>query len=170
MTSRTFQSSQKIEDDGVLRISLIGPLNGTSRLPRAKRDGAVAISIDLSQVEYVSSEGVRAWFNWVKEIEREFAGTPIAFEKCSTSIMGQSMSVYGFIPAGAEVRSYFVPFFCNECEASSSHLFPTDGRPRSFEEAVPEIAKLTPLCPFCSSPTELDALPERYLTALRQPK
>jgi hypothetical protein len=170
MTTVSPSFTQKLDADGTLRIAIIGPLTESAPLPPPSGRGASSVFIDLAQVEYVSSEGVRSWFKWMKEIEREFAGAPITLEKCSTSIMNQCMSVFGFIPNGVEIASFFIPFHCNECDASSAHLYPGDSRRRGFDEAVADVPKLIPRCPFCGGPTELDAIPDRYLAALKKQK
>src|SRR5262245_28301627 len=71
------------------------------------------VVIDLGGVERINSCGVRDWVNWLGSIEKKNAD--VVLVECSPAIVAQINLVNNFTGGGV-VKSFYVPYFCPECD------------------------------------------------------
>jgi hypothetical protein len=115
---QVFRSNQSIVD-GKLVLAFEGPIDEESRLPEVAAN-VTDLVIDLQFVKSINSYGIREWLNWIRPIA---ARAKINFVNCPKSIVLQFNTVEGFLPAGARVSSFYVPYFCEKCDRDKSVLF-----------------------------------------------
>ena len=72
-----------------------------------------AVSIDLGQVSSINSVGIRNWLVWFSTFD---ASASFVFQNCPVPVVMQMNMVEGFLPAGAVVESFFVPYYCESCD------------------------------------------------------
>lgn len=147
----TFQLS-KTAAGPVLGIE--GDLDETTDFGRVAHPGSEVLIIDLGGVRRINSCGVREWVNFIRGIS---AKGPVRLTRCSIAIVEQLNMVFNF-RGGAQVDSFFAPYVCTKCEASSVVLL----TPAVVNGGVAPAGR----CDACGSETTFDDLPERYLAFL----
>lgn len=105
--------------NGTLVLTFEGPIDEESTLPEVP-EGVKAVTVDLQFVKSINSYGIREWLNWVRPLA---ARAKIEFINCPKSIVLQFNTVEGFLPQGASVSSFYVPYFCEKCDREKSVLF-----------------------------------------------
>jgi hypothetical protein len=107
------------------------------------------LSFNFRGLTSINSIGIRTWVNFIKSI----AKAEVFYEECPPLIVRQMNMVPSFI-GHAKVRSVYVPYVCEECEAEFNSLV----QATDFHK-VPDSMK----CNACKKgEMELDGRPEQY--------
>lgn len=122
------------------------------------------LTISLAGVTTINSCGIRAWVKWVKSIpstvKTHFVNNP-------KIVIDQVNMVDGFLPAGAVIESFQVPFFCEECENVTTITFNRGVEFKGDAINVPETVE----CLSCNKTAEIDVIESKYFRFLKnQPK
>src|SRR5262245_32018196 len=113
--------------------------------------------IDLGEIERINSCGVRDWVNWLSKLENN--GTRSVLVECSPAIVAQINLVNNFTGNGV-VKSFYVPYFCPECDEEKVLLCETgDMGPPPHE---PPICR----CDECDLVMDFDDMPDSYFAFL----
>ena len=127
-------------------------------------DQSKRLIFDLSGVSLINSMGIRNWVNWMKANKDR----SMIFRSCSKAIIDQVNALDGFLPAGAIVESFFVPYHCDNCGNSARTLF---RKGHEFEmgtaDAKPQIRPPQQKCPKCQNAMEMDVIESKYFRFLR---
>jgi hypothetical protein len=115
---------------------------------------------DLNGVRLINSCGIREWIRWMKEIK---TGTRLVWENCPKIIVDQINMVDGFLPAGAKVRSFDVPYYCEKCEKIKIVRFQAGVEFQGATVTAPTAVT----CDHCQGPVELDVIESKYFKFLR---
>ncbi len=118
------------------------------------------VQINLREVRRINSFGVRAWIDAIRKIPNT---ARLVFVECPPSVIDQCNMVKGFLGHG-ELKSFFAPMTCEECDEQRSQLFET-AECRALGGKLPS----TP-CPRCGRDMEVDDLEEQYLLFVREPQ
>ena len=137
-----------------------GPINEDTEVhltPFVKQLGANVI-FNFRKVEYVNSCGVRAWINFLRDVEK---GRKIIFEECTPEIVSQINMIPNF-RGGAHIKSVYASYACAHCENQKWELF-EEGRnlPQTAGETVP-----TPKCDKCGNQMEMEELEDEFFAWL----
>jgi len=81
--------------------------------------GAQQVNIEMSGIKSINSCGIREWIKWMSTN----SGAKITFEQCPKVIVDQINMVDGFLPANAEVKSFFVPYYNDDAGSEKNVLF-----------------------------------------------
>ncbi len=110
------------------------------------------IVFDLSEVERVTSFGVREWMRALDSLRVDY----YCFVRCSPSVVCQFNLVANFAGRG-ELISLYAPYRCESCGEETKELY--DMRRESVSAAPPEAREVT--CK-CGQPAEFDDVPDMY--------
>jgi anti-anti-sigma regulatory factor len=159
--SQKFQATVHQRDDVTL-VKLAGVIDEDNELTDLiDRIGAGTCVIDLGEVERINSCGVRDWVNWLGKIEAKRA--EIVLVECSPAIVAQINLVNNFTGKGV-VKSFYVPYFCPECDEEKVLLSETaDMGPAPHEPP-------TCRCDECDLVMDFDDMPDSYFAFLANQK
>jgi anti-anti-sigma regulatory factor/DNA-directed RNA polymerase subunit RPC12/RpoP len=146
--STTVLHWQVIPGPGLTKISLAGAIDERADLdalfneipPRAK------VSIDLSQVQRISSVGVRVWILFMEKLKQH--EMPAELEGCSVVIVRQLNMISQF-RGHALLRTAYAPYYCAKCNKEQLRLI-------DLSADVASQLRKPMLCPTCGSEIDLD--------------
>ncbi len=155
--SHKFNATIQNRDD-VSFVKLAGVIDEDNELAtlvdRIPRGTAV---IDLGEIERINSCGVRDWVNWLGRLESQ--GTRMVLVECSPAIVAQINLVNNFTGNGV-VKSFFVPYFCPECDEEKVLLVETS------EMGPPPHEPPMCRCDECDLVMDFDDMPDSYFAFL----
>ena len=159
--SQKFQAAVHHRDD-VSFVKLSGVIDEDNELGELteKIHGSTVV-IDLGEVERINSCGVRDWVNWLGRVEAK--NLDVVLVECSPAIVAQINLVNNFTGNGV-VKSFYVPYFCPECDEEKVLLSETaDMGPPPHE---PPICR----CDECDLVMDFDDMPDSYFAFLATQK
>jgi len=106
---------------GVHCFQFSGHIDEVSVFPEIPSDIGKVV-IDLEKVAAINSVGIRSWLQWFDG----FQGATFTFKNCPVPIIMQMNMVEGFLPSGSKVESFFVPYFCEDCDKEFQEKFILD--------------------------------------------
>jgi anti-anti-sigma regulatory factor len=159
--SQKFQSAvQQRGDVGYVKLSgVIDEDNELADLSGQIPGGVVVI--ELGEVERINSCGVRDWVNWLSALEAK--GGEVVLVKCSPAIVAQINLVNNFTGNGS-VKSFYVPYFCPECDEEKVLLSET------AEMGPPPHEPPVCRCDGCDLVMDFDDMPDSYFAFLSSQK
>lgn len=149
----TVQISKNFEWE---KATLIGSINEDAEVHLGSLVGNLGkqVIINFSQVTNVNSCGVRAWINFMRDLQKD---RKLIFEECTPEIINQINMIPNF-RGSADIQSLFGGFTCQSCGNHQNVLFKKGlNLPVSIGDGLPEVK-----CEKCSSKMELDELEEEY--------
>jgi anti-anti-sigma regulatory factor len=159
--SQKFQSAVQQRGD-VGYVKLTGVVDEDNELADlTDRVHGNMIIIELGEVERINSCGVRDWVNWLSALEAR--GSEIVLVKCSPAIVAQINLVNNFTGNGS-VKSFYVPYFCPECDEEKVLLSETD------EMGPPPHEPPVCRCDGCDLVMDFDDMPDSYFAFLSAQK
>jgi anti-anti-sigma regulatory factor len=159
--SQKFQAAVHHRDD-VSFVKLVGVIDEDNELTDLtdKIQGNTVI-IDLGEVERINSCGVRDWVNWLGKVEAR--NTDVVLVECSPAIVAQINLVNNFTGSGV-VKSFYVPYFCPECDEEKVLLCET------ADMGPPPHEPPTCRCDECDLVMDFDDMPDSYFAFLASQK
>ncbi len=134
------------------RVTLSGVIDEDTTF-EALKSVSGPIIVNFKGVTSINSCGIRSWVNTVKEL----SSVGIIYEECTPLIVRQMNMVPSFV-GHAKVRSVFVPYVCEECDAESMKLASSS----EFENGNVTVAE-TMKCTSCEKgEMEIDGNPKQY--------
>lgn len=123
----------------------LGPLAGHIRGDK--------VIVDLAGITEINNCGVRDWVRWLEEVQ---AKAQVVLVECSPALVAKLNLVSNF--AGrAYVRSVYVPYFCQACNAEKALLISLDALPSEGPVSAPVCR-----CDSCDGVMAFDDLEESY--------
>lgn len=164
MSSHQFRVDRTLDGNCVIYMS--GTINENSEFNKIDLSNAKLIYLDLRDVRNLNSMGLRNWVQWVKGLK---AKHQMVFRNCPRSVVDQMNILQGFLPMGAIVESFFVPYVCDHCGHDESFLATRgqdymEGSIDTKEGA--SMASSRP-CPSCGKNMEMDVVPSKYFNFLK---
>jgi hypothetical protein len=115
----SFAMNNQTEGTNLL-VSLSGAIDEDASFVPLELGGATAVVLDLEKVTAINSVGIREWIKWIKLIP---SSANISLRKCPKIIVDQINMVAGFLPAGATIESFFVPYYSDGSGSEKMVLF-----------------------------------------------
>lgn len=155
--SQKFQASVNQRED-VAYVKIVGVIDEDNQLTELIEQIPPGTAVvDVGEVERINSCGVRDWVNWLSRLEGQ--RTRIVLVECSPAIVAQINLVNNFTGAGV-VKSFYVPYFCSECDEEKVLLVETvDMGPAPYEPP-------TCRCDECDLVMVFDDMVESYFAFL----
>jgi hypothetical protein len=151
----TTQIERREERGGVV-IRLSGPIN--EHFDRVKFVSASTnrvVIVDFDAVAWITSFGIREWTTAIKEIPKTY----LAFINVRPTVVQQFNMLSAFGGDG-ELLSFYAPYACPNCGHYQERLIDLlELHPTVKRGELPDET-----CENCGQPTELDDVPESYLS------
>jgi hypothetical protein len=158
-TDRTASAAATVEVDrsgDVPVVRIKGKLSEAFKGRDVSAVGGAKLVMDLSDVERVTSFGVREWLQMLSELEGK--GTQLYYVRCSEAVVNQLGMIRRFAGQG-QVLSFFAPYQCSGCGARYTALIDCAGDALVLKQkALP-----TTECPSCGEEGHFDDDARSYL-------
>lgn len=147
-------------------LSIRGVINENTDFSQIDLKSAKLVYLDLKEVKTLNSMGLRNWVLWVKQIKDS---TQMIVRHCPRTVVDQMNILHGFLPMGAVVESFFIPYTCSSCQHEENYLAI---RGRDYKEGTVDskegasILNTRP-CVKCKETMEMDVVPARYFNFLK---
>ncbi len=167
MEQSSTESQFKIFNDGqICVVHVTGAINEETIFQEIDPGASMVVTLDLDKVVSLNSMGLRNWVLWVKQLRSKFQ---MVFRNCPRVVVDQMNILNGFLPMGAIVGSFYVPYYCESC-GREDNLLATRGK--DYMEATVDaregikIPEQRP-CPVCQEEMALDVIPAKYFSFLK---
>ena len=90
------------------------------------------VIINLGKATSINSVGIREWIKWLGTAQ----DATIEFHECPKAFVIQMNIVLGFLPKNGHVKSIYIPYYCDSCDAEKKILF-TDGQQFGQDNLTP---------------------------------
>ena len=155
--SQKFQASVQQRGD-VSYVKLGGVIDEDNELSDlVDKIPAGTALIDVGEIERINSCGVRDWVNWLGKLDGQGARSVLV--ECSPAIVAQINLVNNFTGNGV-VKSFYVPYFCPECDEEKVLLVETAEMGPAPHEPP------TCRCDECDLVMDFDDMPDSYFAFL----
>ena len=131
--------------DQVVLVKLKGVIDEEAALARIQHSGRPEIQFDFDGVKGINSMGVREWVCFLDSLPK---GTRQIYVNCHAQIAEQIALVGGFVRAGTEVRSCYLPYYCEGSDVEKEIPF-------LLKESVNGMPVVK--CDKCQAPMEFEA-------------
>lgn len=158
MAGLTIKQSKK---DKTLQIDLIGTVDESASYADISFMGVSKLVINTRDLTSINSWGVREWVRWVRTFP---LGMETTLVECASILVDNINMIAGFLPRGAAVESFFVPYYCNSCNHSGEYLFESDIDVKNGN--IVESRSAT--CENCNRPAEWDIIASSYFRFLKK--
>jgi anti-anti-sigma regulatory factor len=102
-----FQATIKTEM-GATIIHLSGALDESATIPSDLPSTGGDVYVDLQDMSYINSVGVRTWIRWIAEASRK---NRIFLIRCPAVIVKNFSSIRGMLTKNTIVQSFYVPYY-----------------------------------------------------------
>ncbi|HMN67838.1 MAG TPA: hypothetical protein PKC28_04795 [Bdellovibrionales bacterium] len=113
-------SINKSQDGTKVVLAIQGNIDEDANFTPPDLGSSSAIVLDLEEVTAINSVGIREWIKWVKTLP---ASLPLSVRRCPKIIVDQINMVAGFLPQGAVVESFYVPYYSDASGNEKMVLF-----------------------------------------------
>lgn len=138
------------------RLLYSGPINEDTEVHLAPFVTSLGtnVLVNFRKVEFVNSCGVRAWINFLRELEKN---RKIVFEECTPEIVSQINMIPNF-KGNAQVHSVYASYSCPSCGHQQWKLFERGKNlPNSSSDEIPQ-----PGCEKCKTQMEMEEFEEEF--------
>jgi hypothetical protein len=151
----TFSMSSKMLGE-VASIEFKGSITEASVFESLVFADKTQIHLNFEEISYINSAGVRRWVFWMWNIEKDFPSIKILINRCPIVMWRQIMTVANFVPKITQIKSFYIPYFCEKCQSASMRLFETKPLLDSDDQILKQ--KLSDeACSACQSTLMMDA-------------
>jgi hypothetical protein len=167
---QSFSYEKLDRGNGVIVFSLNGDLDEQAKLPKPQDyAGFKKVIFDFMGLRYMGSAGIKSWIFLMEDIRQSGKNVSIDLINCPKPIIDCINSIEDFIPANANVISFKLPHFCQNCDKSFAVLESADRVRPLLERILTNSIELeSHNCPECHKVAELDLVPEHYFRFLRR--
>jgi hypothetical protein len=110
----------KIEKAGTnFKVNVSGVIDEDVDFSAYSLEGAAKVEMQLANIKSINSCGIREWIKWISSAK----GAEISYFECPKIIVDQINMVQGFLPAGAKVMSFYVPYYNDGAGSEKNILF-----------------------------------------------
>ena len=113
-------TSTQVENGTDLSLAFTGTIDEDVVFPAVDANKYKKITLDLQNVKSINSVGIREWLNWIAPLAQS---TDFVLENAPKAVVFQFNMVEGFLPARAQVRSFYVPFYSESKDQEENVLF-----------------------------------------------
>ena len=133
----------QLMEDGT--YTLTGRIDSQTDLTFLSETKENPVILNLKEVAKINSIGVRKWMDCLRTIQTQ--GKSIEYLECSEAFLMQCNMVPSFTK-DVEVRSFYVPFYCENCRNDIPHLLLTAELGSGDIPTIP--------CPICGADMTID--------------
>lgn len=152
--------SIQIEKTGaVWKVKVSGNIDEDVDFTPYALNGPGKVEFFLANLKSINSCGIREWIKWINT-----AGpAEVLYHECPKIIVDQINMVQGFLPAGGQVVSFFVPYYSEESGTEKAVLFRTGQEFDNTGNIRPPLVK-----DESNHEMEMDVLEAKYFKFLKK--
>ena len=152
--------------DRKLLVRLSGYIGESAELFDLDLRDVETIEINMKEVNYINSVGVKHWVEWSRKLP---AHLHLTISEAPRLIVNQISMVMDFLPRQGVVQSLYVPYNCEECGKEENKLF-TLGTEYHYSQEGLESKVVWPenRCERENCELEPDVIEMKYFAFLRQ--
>ena len=157
----------QLQDGDVLDLVIEGQIDEESNFPNTQLRGVKTLKLNVENVSFINSAGVRKWILWNRELASAHPDLAQTYVKLPTVLSRQVVSIDGFIDRSAKIESMVIPFYCEGCEKGFKILF--EKSTQLLNKSITEIissGEILEVCPDCGISAEVDGNPQHYLALM----
>ena len=159
-----FSFEETTEGDNLV-ISLSGPIDENTSFPEPNLGSASCLVLDLNDVTYINSIGIKGWIQWISPISEKAS---VEFRRCPKAIIFQINMVKNFLPDNGKVSSFYLPLYCESCDEEDSALLEV-GKDVVLEGEQVSIKADLSKCKHCGeNDVEPDVIEKKYFRFLHK--
>lgn len=151
-------------------LILSGAIMENAVFPMHEVNNSQILTLDLKGVTRINSSGIRLWMQWMGGIKALSPQAVLIVRYCPRFIVDLMNGIRDFLPSPFIVQSFYVPFFCEKCNAVKDELFTRNVNFRETDEEPDKVALPKVICSGCNSEMEPDFFPESYFRFLKHVK
>lgn len=103
-----------------LQLAFSGTIDEDVVFPVVDPKAYTKIVLNLQNVKSINSVGIREWLNWIAPLAQN---ADFFLDNAPKAVVFQFNMVEGFLPARAQVRSFYVPFYSESKDQEENVLF-----------------------------------------------
>ncbi|MCB0419737.1 MAG: hypothetical protein KDD61_02000 [Bdellovibrionales bacterium] len=148
------------------KVTLTGRITEDSDFGLMPSKDDAPLVIDMQNVTRINSCGLRFWVIWMNDLGKD---TQVTLQNCPQWVVDQINILEGFVGNNTVVESFYVPYYCEDCELSES-VFKKQGvdfELNNVDAAIQDWEDQPPKCPQCSGDMDLDAVSSKYFSFLK---
>lgn len=164
-----FKIQRKIDENMKTRLQIDGAMDEHSDYSPIETKFTDDVVFDFDGVNHINSTGIKHWVQWVSGIVSQNPSLKFYFVNCPKPIVDQINMVDGFLPKNSVVKSFKVPYYCEECEKDATYIFVL-GREYKIENGQVTIEAPTYPCDCAEPSMEPDVIEQKYFRFLHNLK
>ncbi len=146
--------------EGIICLRFVGPIDEDTKFSEIQfGKDTKALIIDLQESTRINSCGIREWIKWLGTLAENIK---LTFRNCPKFIIDQMNLVEDFLPNRASVQSFYVPYYCKQCEKINTLLFDLNQNSKTSQGLPLNEDK----CSQCSEVTVMDNVSGQYFQFL----
>jgi len=106
---------------------------------------------NFEKVEMINSCGIREWITFLGKLK---PSCKVSYLRCPQVIIEQMNMVNGFVKDGAQIESFYAPYYCENCDSEKAILVKTKD---VSSKKAPKVK-----CEECENEMEFDGLEDQY--------
>ena len=150
-----------IQDNKILNISIGGAVDEDAKFPKVEFNNIKQINFNFSKLKLINSCGIREWVIWLRDIPSDIT---VVYCQCPRILVEQINMIDGLMPKNGFVESFFIPYYCEECDEISD-LLCSKGKDYGGVDFEP---KEFISCNKCENNAEIDIIESKYLKFLKK--
>ena len=120
-------------------------------------ENQIKVTFDLEGISRINSTGAREWADFLRYLKCK-----IVYDKCANAMIEQFNMIPEVLGIGSQVLSFYVVFYCSDCDEEKYVLVKFEEGFESFEKMLPDV-----LCDTCIEPMEFDGDEGEYESLLK---
>ncbi len=156
------------EDGEILYLTLEGAMDEFAVFANLDLGPFKKIEVDFGGVTSVNSIGIREWTSLLTTFS---GGSRMTLLRCPRCIIDQINVLAGFVPPASVVESFYVPYFCEQCQSEQPILFRRGKQFHLGHGVTPgKIMFLHDVpCSLCDGVLQLDVIESKYFRFVLDP-
>lgn len=156
---KTFTFEIQANDSSAI-ISAHDVINDGFEIPLEQLKGFDTAILDLDDVDWINSEGIRRFIKWLWEVEDKLSGLKISVVKLQPIVVRQLNLIRSQFSKNMQIESVYVPYYCDSCDLDDKSLLV--GRQEIQALPADESLKKEVKCPSCGESMEMDVVDDYF--------
>lgn len=126
--------TSKMSGDGTWQVDVFSAVDENSVFPELPKTTINTISIDLGEMTYINSSGMRKWVFWLQLLATGAPDAKLEMKRIPLHFIQSSAVFDKILPQKTNVPSFFIDCFCTPCGTEERRLL--DNKP---ELSIPKL-------------------------------
>jgi hypothetical protein len=140
-----------------LNLTISGSIDEDADFAHVDLNEVELMIVNLNGLKGLNSCGIREWIRWTQKFPDTLK---VAFLNCPKIAIEQMNMVEGFLPKNGIVKSFYIPYYCEECDSVTNYL-------QEVKQGVEVDAPEEIQCENCKQTAEIDVIEAKYFKFLK---